>query len=153
MRASCGRYRTDAGSLCLVAASGKYQETPWQRYHSDKRRQKRPHPQPCRDRDVYNGDDNGEGIDGDKISCKISLKIEEKMKVYYDKKVDALYIKLGVKSPEGVVEISEGVNLDTTSEGKIVGIEILDASKKIDIKTILSYTLELDKKLLSQKVA
>ena len=82
----------------------------------------------------------------DKISCKISLKIEEKMKVYYDKKVDALYIKLGVKSPEGVVEISEGVNLDTTSEGKIVGIEILDASKKIDIKTMLSYILELDKK-------
>jgi uncharacterized protein YuzE len=75
------------------------------------------------------------------------------MKVYYDKEVDALYIKLGVKPPEGVVEISEGVNIDTTSEGKIVGIEILDASKKIDIKTILSYTLELDKKLLSQRAA
>ena len=75
------------------------------------------------------------------------------MKVYYDKEVDALYIKLGTKSPDGVVEISEGVNLDTTSEGKLVGIEILDASKKIDIKTILSYTLELDKKLLSQRIA
>ena len=75
------------------------------------------------------------------------------MKVYYDKEVDALYIKLGVRTQEGVVEISEGVNLDTTSEGKIVGIEILDASKKIDIKTILSYTLELDKKLLSQRIA
>jgi len=75
------------------------------------------------------------------------------MKVYYDNEVDALYIKLGNKKPDGVVEISDGVNLDTTSEGKIVGIEILDASKKIDIKTIMSYTLELDKKLLSQKVA
>jgi uncharacterized protein YuzE len=74
------------------------------------------------------------------------------MKVYYDNKVDALYIKLGSKAPEGVIEISEGVNLDTTSEGKIVGIEILDASEKIDIKTILSYTLELDKRLLSQKI-
>ncbi len=75
------------------------------------------------------------------------------MKVYYDKEVDALYIKLGNKTPEGVIEISEGVNLDTTSDDKIVGIEILDASKKIDIKTILSYTLELDKNLLSQKIA
>jgi len=75
------------------------------------------------------------------------------MKVYYDNEVDALYIKLGNKKPDGVVEISDGVNLDTTSEGKIVGIEILNASKKMDIKTILSYTLELDKKLLSQKVA
>jgi len=74
------------------------------------------------------------------------------MKVYYDNKVDALHIKLGNKVPEGVVEISEGVNLDITSEGKIVGIEILDASEKIDIKTILSYTLELDKRLLSQKI-
>ncbi len=75
------------------------------------------------------------------------------MKVYYDKEVDALYLKLGTKSPEGVVEISEGVNVDTTSEGKIVGIEILDASKKIDIKTILTYTLEFDKKILSKEVA
>lgn len=75
------------------------------------------------------------------------------MKVHYDNEVDALYIKLGAKEPEGVIEISEGVNIDTTSEGKIVGIEILDASKKIDIKTILSYTLELDKKSLTQKIA
>ncbi len=75
------------------------------------------------------------------------------MRVYYDNEVDALYIKFGNKKPEGVIEISEGVNLDTTSEDKIVGIEILDASKKIDIKTILSYTLELDKKLLTQKFA
>lgn len=75
------------------------------------------------------------------------------MKVYYDKEVDALYIKLGNKKPEGVIEISEGVNLDTTSEGKIVGLEILDASKKIDIKTILSYTFELDKELTSHKTA
>lgn len=78
---------------------------------------------------------------------------ENKMKVYYDKKVDALYIKLGTKAPDGVVEIYEGVNLDTTSDGKIVGIEILDASKKMDINTILTYQIEFDKKLLTQKVA
>ena len=75
------------------------------------------------------------------------------MKVYYDKEVDAIYIKLGTKLPDGVIEISEGVNLDTTSDGKIVGIEILDASKKIEVKTILSYQLELDKKLLARKIA
>ncbi len=74
------------------------------------------------------------------------------MKVYYDDKVDAVYIKLGNQKPEGVVEIAEGVNLDTTSENKIVGIEILNASKKMNIKTILSYELELDRKLV-QKTA
>jgi uncharacterized protein YuzE len=75
------------------------------------------------------------------------------MRVHYDDEVDALYLELGEEPPEGVVEITEGVNLDTTSRGKIVGIEILNASKKIDLKTILSYTLELDKNLITQKTA
>ncbi len=70
------------------------------------------------------------------------------MKVHYDDVVDAIYIKLGNQKPDGVIEIAEGVNLDTTSENKIVGIEILNASKKMNIKTILSYELGLDKKLM-----
>ena len=70
------------------------------------------------------------------------------MIVHYDNEVDAIYIKLGNKKPDGVIEITEGVNLDTTSDNKIVGIEILDASKKMNIKTILSYELELDAKLI-----
>lgn len=70
------------------------------------------------------------------------------MKVYYDKKVDALCIKLGNKAPDGVREISEGIGLDTTPDGKIVGIEILDASKKIDVRTLASYKLNMDTKLL-----
>jgi uncharacterized protein YuzE len=75
------------------------------------------------------------------------------MRVYYDNEVDALYLILGDESPEGVIEIAEGVNLDTTSDDRIVGIEILDASKKINLQTILSYTLELDKDLIGQKIA
>ncbi len=70
------------------------------------------------------------------------------MRVHYDNEVDAIYIKLGNQKPEGVVELSEGVNLDTTTDDKIVGIEILHASKKMNIKTILSYELELDNKLI-----
>ena len=72
------------------------------------------------------------------------------MRVHYDNDVDALYIKLGNQKPDGVVEISEGVNLDTTAENKIVGIEILHASKKMNIKTLLSYELEIDKKLIKK---
>ena len=73
------------------------------------------------------------------------------MRVRYDNEVDAVYIKLGSKKPDGVVEVSEGVNLDTTSENEIVGIEILDASKRMDLKTILSYELELDRKLAPKR--
>ena len=72
------------------------------------------------------------------------------MKIYYDKEVDALYIKLSNKKPDGVIEITEGVNLDTTEDGKIVGIEILDASHKIDLKTILNYSLAVSRKDLLQ---
>jgi uncharacterized protein YuzE len=73
------------------------------------------------------------------------------MKVYYDDEVDALYLKLSDDTPDGVIEISEGVNLDTTSQDKIVSIEILNASKKIDLRTVLSYSLEFDKDLITQK--
>ncbi|MCZ6775084.1 MAG: DUF2283 domain-containing protein [Ignavibacteria bacterium] len=52
------------------------------------------------------------------------------MNANYDDDVDALYLKLGNETPEGVIGISEEVNLDTTSEGKLVGIEILNASQK-----------------------
>ena len=75
------------------------------------------------------------------------------MKVYYDEEVDALYLKLGDQKPDGAIEIAEGVNIDTTTDGKLTGIEILKASKKIDIDTILSYTLELDQGILRKKSA
>ncbi len=75
------------------------------------------------------------------------------MNVHYDNKVDALYLKLSEETPDGVIELSEGVNLDTTRDGRLVGIEILKASTKIDLKTILSYTLELDGNILNINVA
>ena len=75
------------------------------------------------------------------------------MKVNYDEEVDALYLRLGDQKPDGVIEIAEGVNIDTTTDGKLTGIEILKASKKINIDTILSYTLELDKDILRKKIA
>jgi len=75
------------------------------------------------------------------------------MKVHYDEEIDALYLKLSDQNPDGVIEITEGVNIDTTADGKLTGIEILKASKKMDINTILSYTLELDQSILSRNIA
>jgi len=75
------------------------------------------------------------------------------MKVYYDNEIDALYLSLGDQEPDGVIEFAEGVNLDTTADGKIAGIEILKASDRLDIDTILSYTLELDQGISKKKVA
>lgn len=75
------------------------------------------------------------------------------MNVIYDNEVDALYIRLGDEAPEGVTEISNGINVDLTPEGKIVGIEILDASKKLNLRTILQYNLEFEQQPFLQKAA
>ncbi|MEE2716309.1 MAG: DUF2283 domain-containing protein [SAR324 cluster bacterium] len=66
------------------------------------------------------------------------------MKIYYDREVDALYLQLAEATPEGVDEIEEGIHADLTPEGHLVGIEILKASKRLDLKTLLSYSLEGD---------
>ena len=64
------------------------------------------------------------------------------MKISYDKEVDAAYLKLSDGQPSGVIEISEGVNLDVTEDGKIIGIEILDATKKFPLETLFSCEYE-----------
>ncbi|MCF8131421.1 MAG: DUF2283 domain-containing protein [Deltaproteobacteria bacterium] len=75
------------------------------------------------------------------------------MKVHYDEEIDALYLTLSDQEPDGVVEIADGINVDTTADGKLAGIEILKASDKFNINTILSYTLELDQDILKQTVS
>jgi len=60
------------------------------------------------------------------------------MKVHYDEEVDALYLNLSNEEPDGVIEITEGVNIDTTDDGRLTGIEILKASNKMNLDTILS---------------
>jgi len=60
------------------------------------------------------------------------------MKISYDKEVDAAYIKLSDGEPSGVIEMAEEVNLDMTAKGEIAGIEILDASKKIPLKSLFA---------------
>jgi len=64
------------------------------------------------------------------------------MKVSYDKEVDALYIELSTQKPDGVIEIEEGINIDISSDGNIVGIEFIDASKKIPLGSFLKYEID-----------
>ncbi len=64
------------------------------------------------------------------------------MKVTYDKEADAAYIRFSTKRPDGAIEIQEGIILHMTLNNEIVGIEILDVSKKIPVKSL--YKLELN---------
>jgi uncharacterized protein YuzE len=64
------------------------------------------------------------------------------MRVSYDKDTDSAYIELSTKKPTGVIEIAEGVNLDTTEANEIVGIEMLNASKKFPIENLFKFEVE-----------
>lgn len=67
------------------------------------------------------------------------------MKVRYDREVDAAYLKLCAKQPQGAVEIDEGVILHLAADGKIVGIEILGASKRFPIKNLFTLQVAISK--------
>ena len=51
------------------------------------------------------------------------------MKVKYDKETDILYIRLSDLNIAESDEDKKGVILDYTADGKLVGIEVLNASK------------------------
>ena len=66
------------------------------------------------------------------------------MKVTYDREVDAVYLELLELKPEGVIEVGEGINIDVTSDGRIVGIELLDATEKVSVDSFLNYEIEAE---------
>ena len=75
------------------------------------------------------------------------------MKIEYDREVDALYVRLQEKYVARTVEIEEGLNLDLDDRGKLIGLEILDATERYplaDIFNISTENLILDKELMKR---
>jgi uncharacterized protein YuzE len=58
------------------------------------------------------------------------------MKFNYYPETDSLYIDLSSKSSVESKEVSEGVVIDYDADGKIVGIDIDNASTKIDLNDL-----------------
>ncbi len=52
------------------------------------------------------------------------------MKISYDREVDALYIRFK-ETPVTTKHLGEGIAADYDSEGRLAGIEILDAMKRL----------------------
>lgn len=61
------------------------------------------------------------------------------MKLNYYSETDSLYIDLSAKTSAETREISPGINLDYDNEGELVGIDIDNASKKLDLKELTLY--------------
>jgi len=59
------------------------------------------------------------------------------MKLNYYPKTDSLYIDLSSKTSAESVEISEGIVIDYDEDGNIAGIDIDNASRKINLKEII----------------
>jgi uncharacterized protein YuzE len=59
------------------------------------------------------------------------------MKLNYYAETDSLYIDLAEKPSAQSREISEGVVLDYDAEGNLIGIDIDNASKKVQLKQLI----------------
>lgn len=57
------------------------------------------------------------------------------MRITYDSEVDALYIRF-IETTVTTNHVAEGIAVDYDSEGKIAGIEILDAVKRFGSKDV-----------------
>ena len=54
------------------------------------------------------------------------------MRVRVDSAADAVYLNLTDRPIKDSAEVADGIIVDYDAEGRIVGVEILDASKRTD---------------------
>ena len=59
------------------------------------------------------------------------------MKLNYYPETDSLYIDLSSKPSMESVEVSEGIVIDYDEDGHITGIDVDNASHKIDLKEVI----------------
>jgi uncharacterized protein YuzE len=72
------------------------------------------------------------------------------MRITYDSSVDALYIELRKAQAMDSDDIEDGVVVDFDADGHVIGIEVLDASKRLTPEELKNVTYE---NLVSEKKA
>ncbi len=66
------------------------------------------------------------------------------MQIVYDAKTDLLYMRLDERKQEVINRrVSDDIVLDVAEDEKIVGIEILDASKHLNLQGLLPVEFSL----------
>lgn len=71
------------------------------------------------------------------------------MKLNYYPDTDSLYIDLAERQSAESKEVSDGIVLDYDADGNLVGIDIDNASKKLELKTLVLNKLPADVQSLS----
>ncbi|MFI5341564.1 MAG: DUF2283 domain-containing protein [Candidatus Methylomirabilales bacterium] len=64
------------------------------------------------------------------------------MRIEYSKEEDALYIHLREAPVAESRDIAEGVTVDLDASGRIVGLEILDASDALGLGNLVNVSIE-----------
>ena len=65
------------------------------------------------------------------------------MRITYDPQADALYLYLKEGAAARTQEVSDGIQLDLDEEGRIIGIEILRYSERVDPESLKSVSVSL----------
>jgi uncharacterized protein YuzE len=71
------------------------------------------------------------------------------MKISYYPDSDSLYIDLSEQPSTESREISEGVVLDYDAEGRLVGIDIDNASQKVELKKLILSRLPASEQIIA----
>ena len=71
------------------------------------------------------------------------------MKLTYDAEADALYFELRDLPTSVSIDIEEGVVADIGEDGHIIGLEVLDASKRLSVEELSTISYE---DLVSERV-
>lgn len=71
------------------------------------------------------------------------------MEILYNAKTDLLYLRLDDQKQQVINKrVSEDIVLDIGEDDKIVGIEILDASKRLTLERLLPVTYEISREMV-----
>ena len=63
------------------------------------------------------------------------------MKLHYYPETDSLYIELQPRPGTEVREVADGLNVDIDAAGEVVGFDIDQASKRLDLSTLETVAL------------
>ena len=70
------------------------------------------------------------------------------MNIFYNDKTDLLYIRLDDRKQDVINRrVSENIVLDLGEDERVIGIEILDASKHVNLERLLPIKYEISKKV------
>ena len=64
------------------------------------------------------------------------------MKIEFDKQADALYIYIQEKPVVKTKEVEDGILIDLDKDNRLIGLEVLDVSKRFTLSDIANLQIE-----------